>query len=147
MRTFPLGRRLTAAGEAIARTQGQTLARWTLLEELDAGPATVADAGRALGLARQGVQRVADLVVADGLAVYRDNPRHARAKLLELTPEGRETLTLIRVAQRAWANRLGERLGRAEMAGAAEVLDQMLAAVVADMPDGAGGPDEEPADG
>jgi hypothetical protein len=40
-------------------------------------------------LARQGVQRLADVLVRDGLAVYEPNPAHRRAKLLRLTPSRR----------------------------------------------------------
>ncbi|MFN8074564.1 MAG: MarR family transcriptional regulator [Kineosporiaceae bacterium] len=134
MRTFPLERKLSAAGEALARTAGQSLARWLVLEAVDPDPATVADVGRRLGLARQGVLRLADLVVEDGLATYEDNPHHARAKLLTLTPRGRETLRAIQREQRAWADRLGEQLGRERLDAASAVLDAMLAAVVADMP-------------
>lgn len=134
MRTFPLERRLSAAGEALAKTQGQTLARWLVLEAVDAHPATVADAGRFLGLARQGVQRLADLLVDDGLATYEDNPHHARAKLLTITDQGRATLRAIQREQRAWADRLGARLGGAQLDAAGAVLDAMLAAVTEDMP-------------
>jgi DNA-binding MarR family transcriptional regulator len=145
MRTFPLERRLSAAGEAIARSGGQTLARWLVLEAIDGAPASVADVGRSLGLARQGVQRLADLLVADGLAGYEDNPRHARAKLLVITDAGRDTLHTIRRAQRTWANRLGEQLGEEPLAEAGAVLDRLLAAVVADMPAGHTEPATEPA--
>lgn len=134
MRTFPLERRLSAAGEALAALAGQTLARWMVLEAIDPGPASVADLGRALGQARQGVQRLADLLVEDGLARYEDNPRHARAKLLTITPEGRAALRVIQRAQRAWADRLGRRLGEADLQRAAEILDAMSDAVTGDMP-------------
>jgi DNA-binding MarR family transcriptional regulator len=134
MRTFPLERRLTAAGEALARTAGQSLPRWLVLESIDDRPATVADVGRALGLARQGVQRLADLLVEEGLAGYQDNPRHARAKLLSLTEPGRDALARIRKQQRTWSNRLGERLGQEPLERTAAVLEAMLAAVTEDMP-------------
>src|SRR5689334_7473784 len=112
MRTFPLERRLSAAGEALAQHAGQTLARWLVLEAIDSRPASVAEIGRTMGQARQGIQRLADLLVADGLATYQDNPRHARAKLLAISPSGRSALRIIQRAQRDWADRLGERLGR-----------------------------------
>jgi DNA-binding MarR family transcriptional regulator len=135
MRTFPLERRLSAAGEALAQLAGQTLARWMVLEAIDPGPATVADVGRAMGQARQGVQRLADLLVADGLATYEDNPRHARAKLLTMTPTGRNTLRVVQRAQRSWADRIGRRVGQQPLEQAEVILDAMLAAVTEDMPD------------
>jgi len=137
MRTFPLERRLSAAGEALAQLAGQTLARWMVLETIDAGPATVADVGRVMGQARQGVQRLADLLVADGLATYEDNPRHARAKLLTMTATGRSALRVIQHAQRSWADRIGQRVGQRPLEQAEATLDAMLTAVTHDMP----GPD------
>jgi DNA-binding MarR family transcriptional regulator len=134
MRTFPLERRLSAAGEALAQAGGQTMSRWLILEAVDGGPASVAEIGRRLYLARQGVQRVTDLLAAEGLITYEDNPRHARAKLVAITPLGRGALRRIQHDQRSWANRLGERLGRGSLEQAASVLDAMLAAVIDDMP-------------
>ena len=57
-------------------------------------PLPVAEIARrvGLGLARQSVQRVADLLVERGWARFRDNPSHRRAKLLEPTDEGRAAL-------------------------------------------------------
>lgn len=136
MRTFPLERRLSAAGEALAQTAGQTLARWLVLEAVDTGPATVADIGRSMGLARQGIQRLADLLVDDGLAAYEDNPRHARAKLLVITAEGRAALRVIQRAQRAWSDRIGARLGERTLDDVGAVLDDVLEAVAQDMPGG-----------
>src|SRR5215208_1586240 len=89
MQVVRLIRDFTAAGEALARPAGQTLARWLVLEAVQDAPATVAQIARTLQLARQGVQRLADLLVRDGLAAYQDNPAHRRAKLLRITPQGR----------------------------------------------------------
>lgn len=136
MRTFPLERRLSAAGEELAQAAGQTMARWLILEAIDDRPSSVAEVGRALYLARQGVQRVTDLLEADGMVTYEDNPRHARAKLVAITPVGRDALRRIQRDQRSWANRLGERLGQDSLERAASVLDAMLAAVTDDMPHG-----------
>ena len=68
----------------------------------------MAQIARAWWLARQSVQRVADLLVDDGLAAYEDNPNHRRAKLLGITPAGTTALKTIRHAQRVWADQLGE---------------------------------------
>jgi DNA-binding MarR family transcriptional regulator len=70
----------------------------------------VASVARLLGLARQSVQRVADLLEQEGLARYTDNPSHQRAKLLQLTPSGQATLRSIASAQHAWANHMGGEL-------------------------------------
>lgn len=103
------------AGEAIAATGGQTLARWLSLEMIQAEPATVAQIARKLGLTRQSVQRVADLLENDGLAEYQHNPLHQRSQLVRITPLGRRTLGTIQVAQRAWADKVGRDLGQADL--------------------------------
>jgi len=126
-----LTRRFTAAGEALAKPAGQTLARWLVLEAVQDQPATVAQVARTLHLARQGVQRLADLLVRDGLAAYQDNPAHRRAKLLRLTPHGRTTLRTIQTTQAAWADAVGATLGEDDLRQASLLLEQILQAVIA----------------
>jgi DNA-binding MarR family transcriptional regulator len=130
-----LTRRFTTAGEALAKPAGQTLARWLVLETIQDKPATVAQIARTLHLARQGVQRLADLLVRDGLAAYEANPRHRRAKLLRLTPPGRTTLRTIQTAQTAWADALGAKIGDEDLRQASILLDRVLQAVASHAPD------------
>ena len=131
-----LTRRFTAAGEALAKPAGQTLARWLVLEAIQDKPATVAQIARTLLLARQGVQRLADVLARDGLAAYEDNPAHRRAKLLRITPQGRTALRAIQTAQAAWADTLAARIGEAELRQASLLLDRVLQAVGSHAPDG-----------
>ncbi len=72
---------------------------------------------------------MADLLEQDGLAVYQANPRHRRAKLLRLTPQGRSALRAIQAAQRSWADALGAELGEADLRLASTVLERVLQAV------------------
>jgi DNA-binding MarR family transcriptional regulator len=130
-----LTRRFTTAGEALAKPAGQTLARWLVLETIQDRPATVAQIGRTLHLARQGVQRLADLLVRDGLAAYEDNPTHRRAKLLRITPPGRTALRSIQTAQAAWADALGAKIGEEELRQASILLDRVLQAASGHAPD------------
>jgi DNA-binding MarR family transcriptional regulator len=136
-----LTRRFTTAGEALARPAGQTLARWLVLETIQDRPATVAQIARSLALARQGVQRLADVLVRDGLAAYEDNPAHRRAKLLRITPAGRTALRTIQTAQAAWADALGATIGEEELRQGSILLDRLLQAV------GSHAPDALPTDG
>jgi DNA-binding MarR family transcriptional regulator len=121
---------ITAAGEALARSGGQTLARWVILDAVEDGPATVAQIARRRGIARQAVQRVADLLVADGLAAYAENPKHRRAKLLRPTSRGREVLRLISEAQQPWADALGAEIGEAKLRRALGLVSDVRIAVV-----------------
>lgn len=119
----------SASGEAFARPAGQSMARWVTLNAASEGPATVAAISRMFGYARQSVQRIADLLVADGLATYEDNPRHRRAKLLKLTPRGREVLDVINTAQTRWADELGGAIGAADLQRTSSVLRRIAAAM------------------
>src|SRR5690242_4288255 len=92
VRIFRLNGLLAAAGDSLARSAGQSSARWQVLAMVEDRDHTVAETARTLGLARQSVQRVADLLEADGLVRYVDNPRHRRARLIRLTDPGRAAL-------------------------------------------------------
>ena len=113
------------AGEAIAATAGQTMARWLTLEMVADRPATVAQVARRLGLTRQSVQRIADLLEMDGLTEYADNPEHQTSRLIRLTSAGRQTLRRIQAAQRAWSNDVGARIGEANLRHASRIVDQL----------------------
>ncbi len=113
------------AGEAIAAAGGQTLARWLALEMVADAPATVAQIARRLGLTRQSVQRVADLLEQDRLTRYAVNPAHQRSQLVRITPLGRKTLSTIQRAQREWADRVGGEIGEAELRQASLVVENL----------------------
>ena len=113
------------AGEAIAATAGQTMARWLTLEMVADSPATVAQVARRLGLTRQSVQRIADLLEKDGLTEYADNPEHQTSRLIRLTSAGRQTLRRIQAAQRAWSNDVGAKIGEANLRHASRIVDQL----------------------
>jgi DNA-binding MarR family transcriptional regulator len=111
MRTVgSLHRSLSAVGEAVAATAGLSHARVQCLQQLVDGPLTVAEVAARLEVARQGVLRLADLLVADGLATYADNPRHRRAKLLTLTGPGRLVLAELAAVHHGWVERTAAEL-------------------------------------
>jgi DNA-binding MarR family transcriptional regulator len=126
---------LTAAGDALAKPAGQSSARWQVLAGAESGDHSVTQIARALGLARQGVQRLADVLKSEGLARYADNPAHQRAKLLALTPRGRAALAAIQARQSVWANGLGAEFGARELDAATRLLGRVLAALKAGDPD------------
>jgi len=80
--------RSRSTSDAMAREVGQTVARWHVLSVLSGEPQSVASAARRLGLARQSVQRVANELLAERLAIATPDPNDARAPLLQLTPRG-----------------------------------------------------------
>ena len=126
LESFRLNARLLAVGERLTREFGTSAARWTVLSELElaAQPRTVPQIARALGLKRQGIQRLVDALAASGLTHYQTNPDHARAMLVELTGDGRALLARLNRRQAQWANRIGEGLDLA-------VLDRTLKGLLA----------------
>lgn len=129
MHVFRLNGLLIALGDAMGEPSGQTSARWRVLAAIDTKPLSVAQIARAWWLTRQSVQRVADVLVEDGLATYEDNPSHRRAKLVRITPRGLSTLHEIRLRQRTWAESLGERIGAADLRDANGTLTRVLEAL------------------
>jgi DNA-binding MarR family transcriptional regulator len=123
---FQLNGALLEAGENLTRPVGQTSARWQVMGCVDEQPLSVADVARTMGLTRQSVQRTADLLVRDGLAVYTDNPNHKRAKLLKLNAKGLKALRQIEAAQLDWANRIGASSSLAELERSSATLQALL---------------------
>ncbi|NEJ69417.1 MarR family transcriptional regulator [Rhizobium phaseoli] len=117
---------LTAAGDHLAKPAGQTSARWQVLAAARRGDMSVAQIARALGLARQGVQRLADVLEKEGLIAYADNPQHQRAKLVRLTAEGAARLGLIEAAQAGWADGLGAAFTATELDAARAVMARVM---------------------
>lgn len=126
VRVFQLEGVLAAAGDAIATPLGQSTARWRVLAAVEHGPLTVAQIARDWKLARQSVQRLADVLADDGLVSYEDNPAHRRAKLVRLSAEGRRVLGRIQREQAVWANEAGAAIGARRLAAANDALANIL---------------------
>jgi DNA-binding MarR family transcriptional regulator len=122
IQVLTLAAALHEAGNLLAAPAGQSTARWQVMAAVEEAPAAVAEIARTLSLARQSVQRVADALVADGVARYEDNPAHKRAKLLALTPQGRRTLRRIQAAQARWAEDVSRGLDAEALAACRDTL-------------------------
>ena len=112
-------------GEAVAGKVGQTQARWQVLSVLPGSGWTVPQAARRLGVTRQSVQRVVDLLVADGLVELMPNPDHARSRIAQLTALGLETLNRIREAAGPWHGAVAAQLSLADLRRARSVLQEL----------------------
>jgi DNA-binding MarR family transcriptional regulator len=75
-----------------------------------------------MGLTRQSVQRTADLLAADGMVEYTDNPHHRRAKLMKITPRGREALDYVEERQVKWTDQVGREHSLEDLRTAVTVL-------------------------
>jgi DNA-binding MarR family transcriptional regulator len=130
--TFQLNGRLMGVAQDLGAHGGLTAAWWQVLGGVLDEPRTVADIRRRMGMTRQGVQRVADLLVERELAEYRPNPAHRRAKLLACTEAGYWAIRQITMAQHPWANRIGQQVGIDELRAALATMHRLLAALEAD---------------
>ncbi|MCY0941736.1 MULTISPECIES: MarR family winged helix-turn-helix transcriptional regulator [Streptomyces] len=111
---FRLNGRFTAALDRLALPSGLSAARWQILSSVAAEQLSVSDVARRVGTSRQSVQRIADLLVAQGLAAYSDNPAHRRAKLLAATEQGLAAMREVDSCLAELTRQLSERLGGAE---------------------------------
>ena len=103
--TFKLNGQFLALAEELARPAGLTAAWWQVLGAVLGEPLTVAGIAREMGITRQSVQRVADILAERGLARYLPNPAHRRAKLLTPTEQGRDAIARIGPGHAAAAGR------------------------------------------
>jgi DNA-binding MarR family transcriptional regulator len=138
---FRLNGQFLEVAEEMARPLGLTAAWWQVLGAVLTRPLPVAGIAREMGITRQSVQRIADLLVDRGLAEYRPNPAHRRAKLVAPTPQGREALSGIDPAHAALARRLTHAIGKdaladvlAAMRRLSAVLDELADDVAAGVP-------------
>ena len=132
--TFRLNARLMEAAQELALAGDLTAARWQVLGGVLDEPRTVAEIGRRMGMTRQGVQRIADLLVAAELAEYRSNPAHRRAKLLACTESGYWAIRRITMLQHPWADRIGAELGIGHLQDALATMQTLVAILEADEP-------------
>ncbi|GHB69985.1 MarR family transcriptional regulator [Streptomyces cirratus] len=126
---FRLNGQLLAVSEELARPAGLTAARWQVLGAVLREPLSVAGIARAMGITRQSVQRIADLLAANGLAEYVPNPAHRRAKLLRPTEEGRAAIARIAPGHAALAARLAAELGEEAFAETVRTLERLSCAL------------------
>ena len=89
LEVFRLNGALLRHGAALTAPLRQTQARWQVIGAVAEAARTVPQIARRMGMTRQGVQRVADLLVDEGLVACVRNPDHARSPLLRLTAHGR----------------------------------------------------------
>lgn len=116
---------LREEGERITAPAGQTPARWQLLGAANGRPMTVSQISRRMGLVRQSVQRVANILVKEGLATFEPNQDHIRSPLLVLTDRGRRIVDQMNRSQLRWSNRVGTRLKLEELDQAARTLAKL----------------------
>ncbi|MFI2350944.1 MarR family winged helix-turn-helix transcriptional regulator [Streptomyces sp. NPDC019443] len=126
---FRLNGQFLTVSDELAREAGLTAARWQVLGAVLREPQTVAGIARTMGITRQSVQRIADIMVEQGLAAYGPNPAHRRAKLLHATDGGRAAIGKIDPGHAWLAGRLESALGTVQFAETVRVLEQLSKAL------------------
>ncbi len=112
---YELAGELERCGERIAKSVGQTGARWKVLSAASAGGQTVPQLARRLGLARQSVQRIADALEDEALLRYESNPDHLRSPRVALSAAGERVLERLSAAAADWEDPLAAGIARAEL--------------------------------
>jgi DNA-binding MarR family transcriptional regulator len=126
---FELAGRFRDQGEAIARAVGQTQARWQVMSAASTDPRTVPQIARRLGVTRQNVQRIADLLVAENWAAFETNPDHRGSPFLVLNKRGQAALAEITRAATTSHAALAKRLGTSDTGALHRGLRRLIAAL------------------
>jgi DNA-binding MarR family transcriptional regulator len=126
---FELAGRFRDQGEAIARAVGQTQARWQVMSAASTDPRTVPQIARRLGVTRQNVQRIADLLVAENWATFETNPDHRGSPFLVLNKRGQAALAAITRAATKSHAALARRLGNSDTGALHRGLRRLIAAL------------------
>jgi DNA-binding MarR family transcriptional regulator len=124
LEVFRLNGRLISAGDRLVFDLKLTSARWQVLgaAALAPSPQPVAWLARSMGLHRQGVQRIVNELVAEGIVVLEENPHHRRAKLVRLTKKGEGLFEAASRRQKPWAKRVAKGLPPKTIAAAHDLL-------------------------
>ena len=127
LEVFRLNGRLLVAGDRLVADLGLTSARWQVLGAiaLSPQPEPVARLARAMGLSRQGVQRIVNELAAEGQVAFRRNPHHRRAKLVVLTDCGRRTYEAAMRLQNPWVEGLAQGLTPTAIVGATRTIEKL----------------------
>ena len=127
--SFKLNGQFLAIAEELAGPAGLTAAWWQVLGAVLREPLTVAGIAREMGITRQSVQRIADILADRGLARYLPHPAHRRANLLTPTDEGRAAIARISPGAAAAAAQLVKALGEQPLTDIVATLQSLSAAL------------------
>ncbi len=114
---FKVSGLLAAEGDRLTKAFGLSSARWKVLGalEMSEDPLTVSQIARTMGLTRQAVQRLTDVMKKDGLLDYQGNPKHKRASHVVLTKDGKDVYSLIGELQMPWANQKSKEISATDL--------------------------------
>ena len=114
--------------ESLARSEKLSRARWEVLRAVGEGR-TVPHIARQLGIARQSVQRVADLLAESGLIRFDSNPAHRRSAIVRTTEEGSRLRDRLDRKTHGWEQAVEELVESEDLETALVVLRAMGSAL------------------
>jgi len=124
--TIALYHRLAWMAEQIYGDEGRGIARRGILRGLVRyGPQTVPELARARKVKRQSLQPVVDALVAEGVVDLRDNPRHARSRLVAVTRAGAEIVARMDRVDARVLEAVGAGMARRDLRAAAVTLERV----------------------
>ena len=123
---FRLNGALLRHGAALTAPLGQTQARWQVIGAVAEATRTVPQIARRMGMTRQGVQRVADLLVDEGIVTLERNPDHARSPLLRLTQKGRRLEQKLGNFGARWSESMAEGMNARDLERAVAVIRDVV---------------------
>jgi DNA-binding MarR family transcriptional regulator len=114
------GRVLSVKRPSVLGSSAQTIVLASVVLAVE--PPTVARIARSLGYTRQAVQRVADVLAADGYVSYEDNPHHKTSKQLISTEQGRVVYAKLNRETAEWTERISQGLDVAALEQTLKVM-------------------------
>jgi DNA-binding MarR family transcriptional regulator len=130
-------------GDAANAAFGQSSARWRVMFNIAQGNGTVGEIARETDYTRQSIQRLADTLVADGLATYTPDPTDRRKQIITLTSTGSTLLAEMEADFDRWSKRLVKTLGKHNITQTIDHLQELKRILDSDAKHFE--PDEDPA--
>jgi DNA-binding MarR family transcriptional regulator len=124
---FRLNAILLAEGNRIVSPLGLTSARWQVLGALALSnrALTCPQVASAMGITRQGALKQLDLCKDEALLAVKENPKHERSPLYELTVHGKKIFNQAMVLQAKWAKALSAGFSDSDLSLVYENLTQL----------------------
>jgi DNA-binding MarR family transcriptional regulator len=112
-------------GDSANAIFAQSSARWRVMFNIGQGNGTVSEIARATDYTRQSIQRLADSLVADGLAIYIPDPEDRRKQFITLTAKGGTLLAEMEADFDRWSKPLVQTLGKQNVLSMIEDLHEL----------------------
>ncbi|WP_262694434.1 MarR family winged helix-turn-helix transcriptional regulator [Kordiimonas aquimaris] len=124
---FRLNGRLIIAGDRLVSELGLTSARWQILGSIanSQHAQSVAWHARSMGVHRQGIQRIVNELISEGIVEFHPNPRHKRAHLIAMSQKGHKLFKAAIELQTPWINALSDGLKPQDIEIAKDVIEKL----------------------